>query len=105
MNYFNIYSININGIRGKDRQLYLKNFINTNKYIDNLCIQETHIDSYFLSDNINSVVDDQSIWSYGSDRQCGLVVFVLNRNVKTVKYETDIDGRYIFVDFSYVNIQ
>ena len=63
------------------------------------------IDSFFLSDNKNAVVDHQSILSYGSDRQCGLVVFVLNPNVKTVKFETDIDGRYIFVDFSYDNIQ
>ena len=54
MNYFNIYSININGLRGKDRQLYLKNFINTNNYIDILCIQETQIDSYFCLEAVRS---------------------------------------------------
>ena len=103
MDTFNIYSVNINGLRGRDRQYYLKNFINTNKHVDILCIQETHVDSRLLSDNISSLVGHQAIWSYGSGRQCGVAVFVLNPNVKVVKYETDIDGRYIFVDFSYDN--
>ena len=42
MDSFNIYSIDINGLRGGDREFYLNKFIKSNKHIDILCIQETH---------------------------------------------------------------
>jgi len=59
------------------------------------------IDSNLLSIKINSVLGHQAIWSYRSGRQCGVAIFILNPNINIIKYETDIDGRYIFVDFCY----
>ena len=48
-----ISTININGFRSKLKQDYVKNYIKQN-HIDVLCVQETFIDIYFLSNKIDN---------------------------------------------------
>ena len=47
----NISTININGLRALRKQNYLNAYIIKNK-VDILCIQETHIENFFVSRNI-----------------------------------------------------
>ena len=65
-NELNISTININGLRAPRKQLYLKDYIIKHK-IDILCVQETHIENFLLSKNIerNFNLEKRVYWSYG----------------------------------------
>ena len=49
-----IETININGFRSKQKQTFIKDYISTNK-INILCIQETHVDNYKMSKQIENI--------------------------------------------------
>ena len=100
----NISTININGLRAPRKQLYLKEYISKHK-IDILCVQETHIENFLLSKNIerNFNLEKRVYWSYGSNNSRGVCTIICNPNINVIKFQTDFDGRLVYVDFNLSN--
>lgn len=100
MNNLNIYTLNINGLRSPYKINRLLHFISTNR-IDILCIQETHIENYFFAKSIESKLGlkDRIIWSYGTNLSNGVAILFINKEINYPKFQTDFDGRFIYVDF------
>lgn len=99
-----IYSININGFRSKHKQLYIKDILKNNN-IDILCLQETYVDTFFLSRKIENILDlnKKCIWSYGQTDSKGTAILINNDSIHINKFQTDFNGRTCFVDFEYLN--
>ena len=103
MDNLSITTININGFRSKQKQDYVKEFIKQN-HVDILCIQETFIDNYFLSNKIDNDLNLQKcIWSYGTGHSKGVCIMVCNPNINILKFHTDFDGRVAYIDFTLNN--
>lgn len=75
----NIYTLNINGLKSKNHQLYLKEFIKDNNF-DILCLQETHIDKYWVAKSIETLLglEHRIIWSFGHGRCNGVTILFIN---------------------------
>ena len=97
----NIYSLNINGLRSNVKQVFIKDFISDND-VDILCIQETHIDNFFVVKRIEQTFSQsyKYIWSYGHGQSCGTCVIIVNDKINLHSYQTDFDGRFIYADIS-----
>lgn len=95
------FTLNVNGLKSKDRQLYLKDFIAKNN-IDILCLQETHIDNYFISKNIEHLLglENRILWSFGQGRCNGVAILFINQNIRYSNFYCGFDGRLIVSDFA-----
>ena len=83
-----IYSLNINGLRSIEKQTHIKQFLkNTN--LDILCLQETHIDTFYLAKTIEKYIsqDFRYIWSFGRVHTCGVCFIVKNNNIKIETFQ------------------
>lgn len=97
-----IYSININGFRSKHKQVYIKNFLKQNN-IDILCIQETYVDTFFLSKRIENALglNTRCVWAYGQSNSKGTAIIINNPSIQINKFQTDFIGRSCYVDFEF----
>lgn len=100
MTEFNIFTLNINGLKSKQRQLFLKDFILKNN-VDILCLQETHIDNYFVAKYIEKFLDleNRILWCYGHGRSKGVAIIFVNHRIMYNKFYSGLDGRLILSDF------
>jgi len=75
---YNIYSININGLRSQNKQHYITIFISDNR-VDILCLQETHTNNRKSANIIKRFIslDFKYIWSFGQGQSCGVCKFFL----------------------------
>lgn len=102
---FKICSINIRSFKSKQKLIYVKDFIRLQN-IDILCIQETHVDNYFVSKNIENILGFRHakfIWSYGQNDSKGTLIIIINESIHIGKFQTDFIGRLCYVDFEYLN--
>ncbi|MES9885145.1 MAG: reverse transcriptase domain-containing protein [Sedimenticola sp.] len=99
-----ISSININGMRSKGKHFSIKDFVHQHN-IDILLVQETFIDNFYVSKQINRFfnIDKFCVWGYGNNNSCGVAIMVFNKNIKIEKFHTDLDGRLAYIDFSLEN--
>jgi len=101
-----IGSLNINGLITKDRQLFLRNFLNVNTF-DVLCLQETHINNFMTAKSIEQVLNltNKIAWGFGDGRCKGVAIIVLNPTINIDSFQTDIEGRLLYVDLSVHNVK
>ncbi len=101
-----IGSLNINGLITKDRQLFLRNFLNANTF-DVLCLQETHINNFMTAKSIEQVLNltNKIAWGFGDGRCKGVAIIVLNPTINIDSFQTDIEGRLLYVDLSVHNVK
>ena len=99
-----IVSINMNGLRSKRKQYHIKQFLDKTK-LDFLCIQETFINTYFLSKKVEQFLNLQMncYWSYGSENSKGVLIICKNSNIKIENFHADYEGRLVYIDFKYSN--
>jgi len=99
-----IETININGLRSKQKQTFIKDYISTNK-INILCIQETHVDNYKMSKQIETLISKEYfyVWNFSNNLSCGCCIIVNDTNIKCSKFQIDFDGRFISLDIQYLN--
>ena len=91
-------TLNINGMKERIKQSQLKHTLNSHNF-DILFLQETHIDSMSLANSLKTQFNCDCYWSLGSNRSAGVGILIfpsLNFNVE--KFESDIEGRFLFVD-------
>ena len=101
----NIYSINTNGLRSLSKQLSIKDFIKKNK-VDILCIQETHVNSRALANQIENNFNNcfKFFWSLSfSSHSAGVCVIISNALISYSKFQTDNDGRLLYIDIKFDN--
>lgn len=71
-------------------------------FIDILCIQETHVENYFVSKNIENILGFRHakfIWSYGQKDSKGTLIIIINESIHIEQFQTDFIGRLCYVDF------
>ncbi|WAR22507.1 YTX2-like protein, partial [Mya arenaria] len=95
----NIFSLNINGLRSKPKQSFIKDFISANN-VDILCLQETHINNFFFVKDIEIHISNKYryIWSYGFGQSAGTCVIIINDKINIESFQTDFDGRFLYLD-------
>ena len=99
-----IETININGFRSTKKQTFIKDYILINK-INILCIQETHVDDYKMSKQIENLISKEYfyVWNFSNNLSCGCCIIVNDTNIKCSKFQIDFDGRFISLDIQYLN--
>ena len=71
-----------------------------------ILLQETHFYNVNNILLIKSMFDSERCYfSFGSNRSKGVGIIVLNDNIKVEKFHLDPEGRLIYIDINYNNVQ
>ena len=93
-----IVSYNCNGLNLYCKRASLFNYLKNTSF-DICCLQETHAEYSFATDDWNKLWGEKSIWTYGTKHSRGVgIIFNRNLNVDVTSKFVDIEGRLIAVD-------
>ena len=99
-----IVSYNCNGLNLYSKRASLFNYLKNTSF-DICCLQETHAENSFSTDDWNKLWGENSIWAYGTKHSRGVgIIFNRNLNVDVTSKFVDIEGRLIAVDVKINNI-
>lgn len=100
-----ILTLNINGLLNAPSQYELLSLCVKEK-ISLVLLQETHFTNTNNVLKLKSMFDsDKCYFSFDSNRSRGVGIIVLNPDIKISKFHLDIDGRLVYIDIAYNNIQ
>ena len=99
-----VASINVNGLLNNRTCFELLSFCSREK-ISILLLQETHFNNINNVQKFKSIfLTDNCFFSFGSNKSRGVGIVILNPEIKITKYYLDLDGRLVYVDVCYCNI-
>lgn len=104
MSFF-LCTLNCNGLLNGPTRSELFSLYLT-KQISILLLQETHFNNINNVENLKSLFStDKCYFSFGSNKSRGVGIVVLNSNITVTKYYLDLEGRMVYIDITFNNIE
>jgi len=101
MDNLNKATFNCNGLLNGKTQYNILDFVNT-CHINILFLQETYLYSKQQINKINkSLQCSCSYWSFGEINSKGVGILLFDSNIKVLRHEFDLHGRFLCVDIKY----
>ena len=106
MESLKLVTLNLRGLLKSNSKRHELNELIRNEHIDILLLQETHIHSNSLVNDIKIACQTHKCYfSFGTNNSRGVGIIVFNENIDILQYHHDMDGRLLYIDCTYFDIK